>query len=172
MIQISLIVLSIFLILPKEKYVTLKQVILPIVFLCIACAIPFVQLYDPSPMIFEPPSYPPPGYSTQWWYYLIGDYDYFFRQRLSPKSIPFWVFTDIFLLQMNVPLWTRPIVDFAMNIAIASSVCILWWFTVFWVFSGTTTWVIVPVIAVPIIGTFFVAFHRTIKWQCKNLNLN
>lgn len=157
-----LVATCVIIILPSEKGRFLQQSLLPIVFLSIACAIPYSHHYDPNPVVYEPPAYPPPGYSTQWWYYPIGDFDYFFRLRFLPVSLPFWIIIGIILLQMNAPSHPQRRVDSLIHLAIGCMLSIFWWVLATWVFSDGTTWVNVPIAITPILGIVFVAVHRAL----------
>ncbi|NHI83402.1 MAG: hypothetical protein EAX81_03780 [Candidatus Thorarchaeota archaeon] len=153
--------------LPNEEDRFLKQSVLPIVFLSIACTIPYSYHYNPAPIVYEPPAYPPPGYSTQWWYFPIGDFDYFFRLRFLPISLPFWIIIGIILLQMNMLSHPQRYVDFLMHLAIGCMLSIFWWFLAIWVFSDETTWVNVPIATTPLLGIVFVAVHRALNWKSR-----
>ena len=154
-----LVVMCVIIALPNEEGKFLKQSLLPIIFLAIACSIPYVHLYDPHPTV---PEYPPPGYSTQWLYFLIGDYDYFFRLRFLPNSIPFWIITGFVLLQMKAPPHHRYYVDIIMHIAIGCMLSIIWWFLSMGIVGGIATWVTSPNAFTPIVGIVIVAVQRTI----------
>ncbi len=157
-----LITMFVILIMPSGIRNILKQVPLPIIFLYIACILPFVYLYNPNPIVYE---IPPPGYTTQWWYYLIGDFDYFFRLRFLSLSIPFWMITGFFILQMNAPNVTSYLHDFLIHLAISCVLSISWWYLSIWIFSGITSWEIVPITFTPMIGIAFVAVHRAVNWK-------
>jgi hypothetical protein len=63
----------------------LTKLAIPIIFLVLAINITIAVFENPRP----PPNPPPPGWSSIRIYYLHGDYDYFFRLRIIPQTIPF-----------------------------------------------------------------------------------
>lgn len=161
LMPLLMVVLLIILILPNERGNILKRVPLPLIFLCLAFTIPFVHLYDPNPPVYETP---PPGFSSNWWYYLLGDYDYFFRLRFLPISIPFWIITGAITLQMNARSIPKYSLDFLIHLAIGCVLSVIWWFLSMGIVSGISTWVTAPNAITPLIGIPFVAVHRAINW--------
>ena len=137
----------------------LKQLLIPIIFLIIAINIPIVIFNYTAPR----PDPPPPGWSSIWIYYLHGDYDYFFRLRIMPQTLPFWAILGIILTQMTgVPYRLNLKYDLLFNLILGIILTISWMFLVqiIYIESFSGDWVASTIPFIPILAMIAVPLHR------------
>jgi hypothetical protein len=135
-----------------------KQILIPIIFLVIAINIPLIIFINPA----SQPDIPPPSWSSIWIYYLHGDYDYFFRLRITPQTLPLWVILGLFLIQMGFPHRLKLRYDLLFNLFLGIIFTLSWMLLVHYIFimnySGTWTMYSFPL--TPLLALFVVPMYR------------
>ena len=136
----------------------IKHQLIPIIFLIVVINIPLVIFFNTAPR----PDPPPPGWSSIWIYYLHGDYDYFFRLRIMPQTLPFWGIIGIFLMQMGNPCKFEMKVDLLINLILGLILTVGWMLLIHYIYivNYTETWVANTMPFTPIIAMVAVPLHR------------
>ena len=148
----------------------LKQLAIPIIFLIIVINFPIV-IFNYTGTRPDPP---PPGWSSIWIYYLHGDYDYFFRLRIMPQTLPFWAILGIILIQMvGIPHRLQLKYDVLVNLVLGIILTVSWMFLVqiIYIEGYAEAWEPSTIPLIPILALFAVPLHRIVNRRKMNTEL-
>jgi hypothetical protein len=151
------------------KYVVgkLKQLAIPMIFLIIVINFPIVIFNYTGTR----PDTPPPGWSSIRIYYLYGDYDYFFRLRIMPQTLPFWAILGIISIQVvGIPHRLQLKYDLLVNLVLGIILTISWMVLVHYIFivNHTGDWEASSIPLTPIMALIAVPLHRTVTRRKMN----
>ena len=142
------------------------RVLLVLAFLLIALMLPIIT-FDHGTYPYYPP---PPGWSRYWTYYLAADYDYFWRYRISPLTLPLWLLVGIIVLLILTHSLSTKWLDLVSISAISLYTIFAWMIFVQYNFIEIRSEYAMSYLAVyaapliPIVGSIFVSAARILEY--------